>query len=72
MADDLRVRFPVGCRVRFSARALATFALPRDITARVVGYEHTGKDLRIVGEGTHHREIWHVKYLDRVEETPDA
>ena len=72
MPDDLRMRFPVGCHVRFSALALRTFALPPDIRARVVGYEHTGKDLRIVRDGTHHREIWHVQYLERVEEHPHA
>lgn len=62
----LRQRFPRGCRVRFSDKARATFALRRDVPATVVGYG--ARHLWIRRDGNTSRESWGASYLERLEE----
>jgi hypothetical protein len=76
MPDDvpLSVRFPPGCRVRFSALAREKFALRRDVTSTVVGYLPAENCVRIVRDGNRNRsrESWHATYLERAEESEHA
>ena len=73
-AVPLHVRFPPGCRVRFSALARETFALRRDVTSTVVGYLPGEDCVRIVRDGNRKRsrESWHATYLERLEDTDHA
>jgi hypothetical protein len=63
----LHVRFPRGCRVRFSAEGRAGFPLSRDVPAVVVGYARDERCLYIRRDGNTWKESLHHKFVERLD-----